>query len=80
METITRRASTFSASLVLIMPPQPVCIVIFLSGQIFLWIFCYSVGVGKKITKVGADEMIDAEMKSLSTLHYTGNDVLNLFL
>jgi hypothetical protein len=50
------------------MQPQPFCVVIILSGQIFLLIFCYSFGVCKKITKIGSDERFNAEMKSLSIL------------
>jgi hypothetical protein len=43
-------------------------LVIFLSGQIVLWIFCYSIGRRKKITKVYSYERISAEIKSLSIL------------
>ncbi len=46
---------------------QPVGLVIFLSGQISLWIFCYSIGSVKK-SKDYTDERINAEMKSLSIL------------
>ncbi len=51
---------------------QPVGLVIFLIGLIFLWNFCYRIVRSEKITKVNADERINAEMKSLFILFVGG--------
>jgi hypothetical protein len=50
-------------------PSQPVGLVIFLSGKIILWIFCYSVGGRQKITNVYAEIIYFKHLKEMR-----GND------